>query len=132
MIEIKHTCCKDAIITNETVLFLDGSNGMASNLIMAYFGKTAQVVLVSTDENIVAQYAPVLPHACLVIHASSWSTYCLLQFSQLEIVGPVQSDLMQWAALFNSKAKRRLYSTGKTSMVKNGFFQNEGDPRNTV
>jgi hypothetical protein len=132
MMEIKDSCCTDVPTTNETVLFLDGRNDMTPNQTLAFLGDTTQVVLVATDDNVVAQYTNVLPHARVVTHTSPLSAYCLLRLAQEEIVGPVQSELMQWAAIFNTRARRRLYTTAKEVFVKDVSFKDEGDPRSGI
>lgn len=132
MMEIKESCCTEEATNNETVLFLDGRNDMTPNQLLAFIGNMTRVVLVATDNNVVPQYTNHFPHARVVTHTSPLYAYCLLRLAQKEIIGPVQSELMQWAAIFNTRAKRRLYTTAKEVLVKHGSFQDEEDPRSGI
>ena len=131
MMEMLESCCTEFPITTETVLFLDGLNDMTPNQTIALLGDT-KVVIVTARPNIdVTAYSSTLLQARVVADMTPMSKYCLLRFAEKEIVGPIQSHFLQWAAIFNSKAKRRMYTT-KTAFIKKQVFQNEGDPRKSI
>ena len=131
MLEVRKSCCAETPITEETIFFLDGLNDMTPNQTLALLGNTKVVIVTARPDIDVAAYSSTLLQSRVAVDTTPLSKYCLLRFAETEIVGPTQSLFLQWATIFNNKAKRRMYTT-KTVFNKMGVLQTEGDPRKSI
>ena len=136
LMKIKESCCTESSSDGETVLFLDGQNDMAPNQTLVFLenNNITMVLIVSTqNEDYWSAYTSVLPQTRVATNATNpLNIYCLLRYAPHEIIGPAQSEIMQWAATFNTKAKRRLYTTTDKAFITHEIFQDVGDPRSSI
>jgi hypothetical protein len=104
---LNQSCCpaQTTITDEDVVLFLDGHHDLSPD----------QIATLGTKVAIAARHAGQQPRSGVRVipeMESPMNLYCLLRTTTAaELVGPAESELFQWAALFNPSAtKRRMYS----------------------
>jgi hypothetical protein len=122
VLALNQSCCpaQTTITDEDVVLFLDGHHDLSPD----------QIATLGTKVAIAARHAGQQPRSGVRVipeMESPMNLYCLLRTTiAAELVGPAESELFQWAALFNPSAtKRRIYGSQERTFAKD-------DPRSSL